>query len=52
MFDYCELPSEAIYGRYLVEAFLTKDNVKIACAMIDVEFNETDKKCGEADDDE
>ncbi|CAF4762895.1 unnamed protein product [Pieris macdunnoughi] len=39
-FDHCELPDIAIYGEFTVDAFIVKDDLRVACFRGHVEFRE------------
>ncbi|CAF4762926.1 unnamed protein product [Pieris macdunnoughi] len=39
-FDHCEMPEESIYGEFTGDAFIVKDNVRVACFRAHVEFRE------------
>ncbi|CAH4001062.1 unnamed protein product [Pieris brassicae] len=39
-FNHCELPDMAIYGEYTVDAFIVKDDIRVACFRGHVDFRE------------
>ncbi|KAJ8728744.1 hypothetical protein PYW07_006440 [Mythimna separata] len=53
IFDYSELPSDAIYGRFCAKGFMLKDTEEVGCVELHVEFKEAqDEDDDDCDDDE
>lgn len=51
VFDYCELPTVGVYGKFGSDTYLIQDEKDMACIHFFLEFREEDDAC-DGDDEE
>ncbi|XP_063831927.1 uncharacterized protein LOC135081114 [Ostrinia nubilalis] len=51
-FNYCQLPTDGVYGKFGATAYLIKDQQEVGCVTFNVEFREIDGACDGDDVDE